>query len=341
MVIDDILQESTEYYLGRKTQAIGAILLTPPGSPCLRRRGGQGYWYLRRYAGGNRRNEAYLGREDAPGLQPRLERVRQRKQRIASLKQDKLALRKLGVKKMQVERENFQPVIKDLFKALEEEGLWELGFEIVGSWCFIIYQNYCGVEPYPLRTLDVDIAVSLPYRSEKKDVGGLLKSLGFAEQFNRADGSISYDSGEIRVEFLSQRKGSGAREVAPQVPELGIAPVAIPYLNLLLDRPMQVKVHGVARVTVPEMSAFMLHKLLVAAIRKEAAKSEKDYRQVLAVAKTVAMDESHLEMARQIIREIPEGWLKRMRASLKKMSRILGPEAAPALDLLEELLATA
>ena len=163
MVIDDILQESTEYYLGRKIQAIGAILLTPPGSPCLRRRGGQGYWYLRRYAGGNRRSEAYLGREHAPGLQPRLERIRRRKERIASLKQDKRALRKFGVKRVEAERENFQPVIKDLFKALEEEGLWELGFEIVGSWCFIIYQNYCGVEPYPLRTLDVDIAVSLPF----------------------------------------------------------------------------------------------------------------------------------------------------------------------------------
>ncbi|MCB2193041.1 MAG: nucleotidyltransferase domain-containing protein [Deltaproteobacteria bacterium] len=234
-------------------------------------------------------------------------------------------------------KEDLNPALAQLIKALDEQGLWELGLELVGSWCFKVYQNYCGVEFYPFRTLDVDLAVRLPYRGEKKDIGGLLKSLGFEERFNAANGSISYSNGEIMVEFLRARKGSGARKERPQIPELGLAPVAVPYLDLILHNPLTLSIKGVGKVTVPHPAAFFFHKLLVAAVRRESAKQKKDFRQTAAVAKALAMDEAMLAKARELYGQMPKSWRKRISGSLSKGRELLGEAMNPAQELWDVL----
>ncbi len=276
MVIQEVLEENAQYYLQRKRELVGALLLAPPGSLCRRFPQRGGFWYLRQYAGGNARRERYLGDGQSPLVEALRRRCGGRPRLLGELAQARQALALLGRKEAATMKEDLNPALAQLIAALDEQGLWDLGLELVGSWCFKVYQNYCGVEFYPFRTLDVDLAVRLPYRGEKKDVGGLLKSLGFEERFNAADGSISYDNGEISVEFLRVRQGSGARGDKPQVPALGLAPVAVPYLNLILNNPLTLAIKGVGKVTVPHPAAFFFHKLLVAAVRREAAKREKD-----------------------------------------------------------------
>ena len=244
MVIKEILQENAQYYLQNKRELVGALLLIPPGSLCRRFPQRGGYWYLRQYAGGNARRELYLGPDGSHLVEVLRQKCGRRSQLLRDLAEAKGALAMLGHKEEADMKENLNPVLAELIAALDKQGLWDLGLELVGSWCFKVYQNYCGVEFYPFRTLDVDLAVRLPYRGEKRDVGGLLKSLGFEEKFNMADGSIAYSNGEITVEFLRARQGSGARKDKPQIPELGLAPVAVPYLDLILTNPLDLGHQG-------------------------------------------------------------------------------------------------
>ncbi|MEW5911465.1 MAG: GSU2403 family nucleotidyltransferase fold protein [Thermodesulfobacteriota bacterium] len=333
MVLKELQQENAAYYLQRKRELAGALLLTPAGSLCRRLVHGREFWYLRQYAGGNRRRELYLGRAGEPLLEAVRGRQQRRPKLLGDLSQAKQALRVLGYKEAEVNREELNPTLKKLIAALDREGLWDAGMELVGSWCFKVYQNYLGVEFFPFRTVDIDLAVRLPYEGGKKDVGALLKSLGFEERFNVADGTISYHGGEFMVEFIRARKGSGARAQRPQVPGLGLAPVPVAYLDLLLDNPLTLQLKGVGKVTVPHPAAFFLHKLLVAAARREPAKREKDFRQAAATAKAVAMDEAMLAAAQGIWQGLPKAWQRRIGQSLKQAQAVLEADAAPALDL--------
>lgn len=337
MVLQEILQENAEYYQLRKREMVGALLLTPPGSLCRRFPQRGGFWYLRQYAGGNARRELYLGDDHSPLVEQLHRRCADRGRLLGELAQAREALALLGHKEASAMREDMSPVLAELFAALDHEGLWDLGLELIGSWCFKVYQNYCGVEFYPFRTLDVDLAVRLPYKGEKKDVGEILKTLGFQERFNAADGSITYHHGEISVEFLRARKGSGARKDRPQVPDLGLAPVAVPYLDLVLDHPLTLTIKGVGKISVPHPAAFLFHKLLVAAVRRAPEKRRKDYHQVAAVAKALAMDEAMLDKARDILAGLPQGWRKRMAQSLGKGEAELGQVMDPARQLWELL----
>lgn len=337
MVIKEVLQENAQFYLQNKRELVGELMLTPPGSLCRRFPQRGGYWYLRQYAGGNARREMYLGPDDSDLVKSLRKKCSRRARLLGELAEAREALAMLGHKEEAAMKEDLSPVLAELIQALDQQDLWDLGLELVGSWSFKVYQNYCGVEFYPFRTLDVDLAVRLPYRGEKKDLGSLLKSLGFQEKFNVADGSITYDNGEIYLEFLRARKGSGARGDKPQVPELGLAPVAVPYLDLILDNPLILAIKGVGKVSVPHPSAFFFHKLLVAAVRREGGKREKDYRQVAAVSKAVAMDEAMLAKAREIHDQLPRAWRKRINQSLAEGRELLGEALGPAQDLWDSL----
>lgn len=337
MIIDDVLQESAEYYQARKQRLIGAILMAPPGSPCPRRRASGEYWYLRTYAGGNRRREVYLGRGDDPWVRRLLARIDRRRSALAELREVKRALKKLGGKRGKVTSHDLQPAIKDIFTALDREGMWRTGAMLVGSWCFMVYQNYCGVEFFPQRTLDIDIAVALPYRGEEKDLGLVFESLGFQSIFNRADGSITYDNGEIKIELLSELKGAGRKNKRPQVARLGIAPVEVRFLSLLLDNSMPIKIHGVGEVTVPSLSAFFLHKLLLAGERKEPAKRAKDLRQAAAVAKSLARSPEWGADLRRLWKELPKGWRKRIKKQENNLGGVPDDAAGAVAELLDGL----
>ncbi|RJX34693.1 MAG: hypothetical protein C4525_06475 [Desulfarculus sp.] len=334
MVIDDILQESAQYYQARQRRLLGAILMAPPGSPCLRRRAGGGYWYLRTYAGGQERREVYLGREDEPWVSRLLGRIERRRSALVELREVNRALKKLGEKGGAVARHDLHPIVREVFIALGKEGMWRAGAMLVGSWCFMVYQNYCGVEFFPLRTLDIDIAVELPYRGDDKDLGALFESLGFRQEYNRAGGSVTYETGEIKVELLSELKGEGRKKKNPQVKKSGVAPTEVRYLSLLFDNPMRIKIKGVGEVSAPSLAAFFLHKLLVAGERKEPAKQEKDLLQAAAAAKSLARPPELRTDLQRIWDGLPQGWRKRILKQKSSLQHLPADDAGAALGLL-------
>jgi len=72
-------------------------------------------------------------------------------------------------------------LVRRVLRVFERHQLWDEGVELIGSWCFHLYQRHLGVKPYPLRTQDIDFLLPYPYRGRVKvDLISELEQLGFS-----------------------------------------------------------------------------------------------------------------------------------------------------------------
>jgi len=298
VVIDDILRENTAHYQRIKSILVARLLTNERGSLISKQIKGKTYNYLRKTHNG-KRYDIYLGSERALLAQRVKKTIEQSKSDLVELRRAKAALIKLRAKN--IDHEDFTGRIKELFQLMDDEGLWDEGLQLVGSWCFKLYQNYFGVEYYPERTVDVDFAIKVPYRGTPAKIGEKLREMGFQEDRNRQDGSIAYLAGDISIEFLKHRQGNAKSEGDTYIRELDIAPQPVPYLKILLDHPRTYRFRDLGKITVPSMPAFLAHKLAVSSKRRDPAKKEKDLRQALAVARAVLQDPELVEEFRTVV----------------------------------------
>ena len=199
--------------------------------------------------------------------------------------------------------------IRAILQVFERHGLWEHGVELIGSWCFYLYQCHLGVKAYPLKTQDVDFLLPDPYRRTVHiNLIEELKALGFRHDF-RPDGSIYLWDAELRIEFMVPERGRGS-DHATDVKPLGVRAMPLRFMDMLLDHPMTL-IEGGIHVTVPDPAAFCLHKLLIAPRRKRVESRLKDWEQALHVAPI-------LQRARllPIYRELPKPWQRTILKSL-------------------------
>ncbi len=314
LVINGIIGESRDYYRTLKQESCGRLLINPRGSLYQKEEGGSSFLYLRRLENGKKRH-IYIGKVDDAHASRVKDGVALHTNAVLSLRDAKSAMKELGMSSREIKNEDFFPLLRELFQVMADVGLWDEGLSLVGSWCFKVYQNYCGVECFPDRTLDVDFAIRLPYRGEKVNVGNMLKGLGLEEVIHHADGTVFYRSGELSVEFLKDRAGDGLERSSPYEPDIGIAPVAVPYMRIVLSNPMEIKARDIGRVVVPSMAAFFLHKLLVASQRRKEGKRAKDYRQVEAVAKAILAQPAMLDDVKRIADGLHKKWVTKLVAS--------------------------
>lgn len=317
MVIEQIWEESRDYYLDYKNRLIGELLLSPVGS-VKRKKGWRGWFLYLHKRAGQKFEDIYLGREEDLTVQKIIEKIKNRHRLIRELRTTKKALRVLKVGKMSRALKDFTEPLRKLFAELEGLGLFEAGIELVGSYCFKVYQSHFGVEWFPLHTVDVDFAIPARYKGPSADLEAVLKELGFRQDF-RTDGTIFYEGNGLKIEFLQPRKGSGAKEPAPVVKALSTVPIPLPYLNLLLENKITVTLRDIGRIALPSLPAFMLHKLLIAALPDRKNKSEKDYIQAMAVAKRIAPDPGLIREASKLLHSIPGAWRKKMEKSAQKL----------------------
>lgn len=47
-------------------------------------------------------------------------------------------------------------IIRKILKIFADNNLFEEGVELIGSWCFQLYQRHLGAKDFPLRTQDID-----------------------------------------------------------------------------------------------------------------------------------------------------------------------------------------
>jgi hypothetical protein len=333
-VIDSILRENTEYYRRMKTLLVGRLLVNERGSLKRKIIDGKAYKYLRKKFFGNS-FEKYIGPEYSQDSFRIEKALSQNKTDQEELDRAKDALKKLRVKNMNYE--DFSERLRELFHLMEEQGLWDEGLQLIGSWCFKVYQNFFGVEHYPERTVDVDFAIHIPYRGVPVQIGRKLVDMGFQEDRNMSDGTIRYVAGDISVEFLKQQKSDGRNQGDPYIPELDIAPQALPYLNILLDRPVTRTFRGLGKITVPSMPAFMVHKLIVASKRRDPAKKEKDIRQARAVAQVLSGDLDHLAELTAVFAGLHKTRKRMVVKSAKEADQMVSGATAVFLKVLEDL----
>jgi len=318
MVIQQIWDESQDYYLDYQARLIGELLITPSGSIKRKNGRGAGFLYLHRRKG-KKFEDVYLGSENDPEVQRLSEKIRNRQRLIRELRSTKTALKLLKAGKMAYATRDLTEPLRKLLAEMERLGLFSAGIELVGSYCFKVYQNHFAVELFPLRTVDVDFAIPFPYKGPSVDLEAILKELGFRQEF-RNDGTIFYEGNGFKIEFLQPRKGDGAKETLPKVKELSTNPIPLPYLNLLLENKIEVRLRDIGRIALPSMTAFMLHKLLIAALPERKEKSEKDYIQAMAVGKKIASDPDLVREAGRIMESIPVSWQKKIEKSVQKLN---------------------
>jgi hypothetical protein len=333
MVIKQIWEESRDYYLDYKNRLIGELLIFPVGS--LKRKKGWGGWFLYLHKrAGQKFEDIYLGSEGDPVVQKIVEKIKNRKRLIRELRSTKNALKVLKVGKMSRAPKDFTEPLRKLFAELEGLGLFAAGVELVGSYCFKVYQSHFGVEWFPLRTTDIDFAIPIPYKGPSADLEAVLKELGFRQDFG-TDGTIFYEGNGLKIEFLQPRRGSGARESLPAVKELSTVPIPLPYLNLLLENKVMVTLRDIGRIALPSLPAFMWHKLLIADLPQRKNKSEKDYIQAVAVGKRIAADQDLIREAGRIMQSTPGSWRKKIEKSVQKLAS--RGEGGIILEILERM----
>ncbi|MHB8094849.1 MAG: GSU2403 family nucleotidyltransferase fold protein, partial [Candidatus Aminicenantales bacterium] len=212
--IRNTLNENLEFIRDQERLISARLALLPKGRIKAKKIGRETYQYLQ-YRKGKGFKSDYLGKAVPPELREQLkERVRLEKE----LRRVREGLRLL---KSAPEKEtDLTEPLRSILRTLTKEGLWESGLEIIGSWCFLLYQKHLPMERYPLKTEDLDVLIPLPFRGKSFDLGGYLKGLGFRQDF-QADGSMSFSGNMMKVDFLSPEKGSGKRP--PRfLPELAV-----------------------------------------------------------------------------------------------------------------------
>jgi len=186
-------------------------------------------------------------------------------------------------------------IIRDVLQVFEKNQLFEDGIELIGSWCFQLYQKHLGAKAFPLRTQDIDFLIPNPHRGAyHPDFIKDLEELGFKTDF-RSDGSLFLWNAEIKIEFITPEKGR-AVDRAIRVKQLGLRAIPLRFVALLLEEPITVTEDGVT-ILIPNPTNFCLHKLIIASRRRNVAKGLKDLQQAIYTSVILNADETRDKFA--------------------------------------------
>ncbi len=312
MVIQDILQESRSLYQTQYDQTVARLIHIPKGSLRIKMRKGLEYYYLRRYNVSKGYSDVYVGQAGNRDAENFTAFVGERKQRAEELKTIKQALNQLGVKNMELQEKGYHQMFTALLEAFGEAGLWDEGLMLIGSWCFNIYTQAFGVDYYPLRTMDFDFGLRIPYTGDKTNMDHILTSLGFTPKIDMAYGKVDYVlPGVGIVELFIDRNQATDDQIQSLKQDLSISPLKVSNLQLLIDHPVNTRIHGVHKsITVPAMPAFFVHRLITASFGEyrdaalQKGKIQKDYKQAALVAKKIVETDNLKKELKTIIAQL-------------------------------------
>ena len=318
--LKNMLKESIEFYLAQQRSIAAQITSLPKGNIRQKKIGREIYYYLQ-YRKGKKVIDEYIGKKIPEELRKSLIRQKQLKIEFKKIKE---GLKMLGINKTG-EIEFILPLQK-FFRIITKEKLWEEGIEIIGSWCFMLYQKYLPLPPYPLRTQDIDILIPLPYNGKNFDLYQALKQLGFQENFN-PDNSTFFVGYGIKIEFLAPERGRESHK-APYIPPLGITPQLLRFMDILLKEKINLNISRGIKIRVPSPASFFLHKILIADRRKEEGKREKDFRQVIHIGRYILQTEDERIKMLNIYTPFSPSWKKRIDNSLESSKKLFPMEEA-------------
>lgn len=224
-------------------------------------------------------------------------------------------------------------IIEEILKIFADNSLFDEGIELIGSWCFQLYQKHLGAKSFPLRTQDIDFLIPNPFRGgEHTGFIEQLEALGFNHDF-KSDGSIYLWNAELKIEFITPEKGKGV-DSAIKIKKLGVSAIPLRFVASLLDNPITIIENGV-RILVPNPTDFCLHKLIIAARRRKIDKSIKDLQQ--AICTSVILDHGGIQRS---FSSLPKKWKRSILNMLEKSKQEL-PLLSEEIDALNFALQNA
>lgn len=304
----DSLKENAAFYRRQMELIVARLAILPRGTVKPKKIGAETFFYLQ-YRQGKSVKSDYVGKKVSPDLQ---EKLTERKRLESEMKQVRVALKLL--RDAGDNETNLVEPLKSILAKLTKEKMWDSGFEIIGSWCFLLYQRLLPIEKYPLRTQDLDILIPLPYRGKPLDLIDFFKKLGFSESFN-PDGSIFFSGHKMKVEFLGPEKGDGLKPPR-YIKEIAITPQLLHYIEILFEEPIILKVAKGVRAKVPAPAAFTIHKLIIATLFKRAGKREKDVRQAVYAGKYVLSERAETKKMMRLWDRLPRPWKRKVGRAL-------------------------
>jgi hypothetical protein len=327
--LKDTLDENAAFYREQERKITARLALLPKGRIRSKTIGGAAYFYLQ-YRKGQSVKSDYIGRAVPADLRDRLaERDRLEKELLAVRE----ALRLLRSRRKE-EVDLTEPILA-ILRAMTQHQLWESGFEIIGSWCFLLYQKHLPMERYPLKTEDLDILVPRPFKGRAFDLPGMMQRLGFSQHFN-ADGSMYFTGNRIKVEFVTKERRDGTRPPRP-VKEIALTPQELRHLDILLADPIVLRLSQGIRAKVPSPSAFLLHKLFLAARSERRDKSEKDIKQAVYTGQYALADTPETARLLALWEGLPRKWKSLIRKSLARAKDMM-PLEQGVIERLMDLL---
>ena len=306
--LKNVLKESLEYYQEQEKIIISRLSLSPKGRFKKKKIGKDIYYYLQ-YRKGKKIIDEYIGKKIPKDLEDQL---KQRKKLEAELKKVREALRLLNQKHST--ETDFSSPLNQILSKMTEYNLWDSGIEIVGSWCFLIYQKYLPIEKYPMRTQDLDILIPFPYKGKAFDFSSFFRELGFEERFN-PDGSFFFSASSLKIEFIAP-KGSSKQKGTKHIKELSVNPQFLQFVNMLLTDTIVIRISQNLKVKLPAPHSFFLHKLLIStrSLRKE--KKKKDLMQAIHIGKFILRNPKEKEKLNHQWDSLSKSWRKKIQQSL-------------------------
>ncbi len=313
--LDQTQRETRKFYQEQERLLSARIALLPKGRIRARTIGGEAYHYLQ-YRKGDRVHTDYLGKAVPPEV---LNELEERRRLEGELRRVRAALKVLRAPS-RGPMDLTEPLLS-VFRAFTERKLWDSGLEIIGSWCYLLYQRGLPVERYPLRTEDLDILVPRPYRGPEFDLADFLKRLGFSPDFH-PDGSISFSGRGMRIDFLAPDRGAGTRP--PRfIREIAVTPQLLRFVDILVRDPITLKIARGIQARVPAPAAFVLHKLLIACRPGREEKRDKDLRQGVYTAKYVLKNPAEAKRMADLWSSFPRSWKTRVKTSLRSARSVV------------------
>lgn len=320
MVMNDILRESRQYYQDYWKRAIATILLHSfSGSLKQKKIRGSDYVYLQKRRHG-RIKDSYIGKPDSLRAQSLINDWTVYQSMKIELRKIKSELKSLhSWKNLEID---YKADIKTFIKGFSEAGAVDECLEVVGNWCYSAYQLAYGVEPYPVGTNQVG-TIRLPYRVKELNIDGILKQLGFLEQFYE-NGSFIYTGAGLKIECIPPVKGRGTKKTKDRNFESHLATQSLRTLDLLTDNTVHVTLHGIGKVAFPAPAAFAVHKLIIAQERKEKLSAEMDIIQSFFVIKALmdSGNDGHKALC-EIIGQCPKKWTLHMRKTMAMLEIVV------------------
>lgn len=317
----NVLKESKDFYNEQKITLIARISILPRGNIKKKTINDNAYYYLQ-YRKDYKVIQEYLGKTVPDKL---TEDLALRKQLQDELEKVMESLKLLN-DNHPLSSSFFPPLEKILAKMTQME-LWDSGIEVIGSWCFIIYQKYLPIEKYPLRTQDLDILIPIPYKGNIFNFSSYLKELGFEEGFN-PNGSTFYSAGSIKVEFIAP--GKWKRKISKNLKELSVNPQYLHYVETLLQNSIEIKISKGIKVNLPAPSSFLLHKFLIAALSERKDKMHKDIRQAVYIGKYILKEKKEKIKLISTWEQFSKSWKNKTKKSLEIALKIVPLEIGRA-----------